>query len=121
MPECKRIQVLLSGDWAFKLLDYLGYQNNSQLGKREAVVSKDSRILDSSVLSIGKNMNSSVDGTPESTAAFVQDVSLNHCCGNIRVSVPVRAVFLVFGMVIITIKALFGVILCLISLISVSW
>ena len=31
-------------------------------------------MLDSSDLSIGKNMNSSVDRTPDGTAAFVQDV-----------------------------------------------
>ena len=31
-------------------------------------------------------MNSSVDGTPNGTAAFVQDMSVNHCCGNVLVS-----------------------------------
>jgi hypothetical protein len=42
-------------------------------------------MVDSAVLSIGKIMNSSVDGAPNGTAAFVQDVGVNHRGGNVLV------------------------------------
>jgi len=42
-------------------------------------------MFDSAALSIGKIMNSSVNGTPYGTAAFVQDVGVNHCCRNVLV------------------------------------
>jgi hypothetical protein len=43
------------------------------------------KIFDSFALSIAKKMNSPVDGAPDGTAAFVQNVSVDHCCGNVLV------------------------------------
>ena len=43
-------------------------------------------MMESLALSIVKKMNSSVHGTPNGTATFVQDMSVNHCCGNVIVS-----------------------------------